>query len=227
MRVGLSGPDGRRFVHYVIGGGSSFGNNPLTPTIGLGRAEAIDAVEIIWPDGGTGRSCSACRSTGPSRSPRDGRVSAVLDWAPVARSGQHGSLNAIKGRFIRCRRIPPASHSDCFVEVSGITPRPWSHARRATPGRRGGGGGGGSRSPPGLIAAGLLVAFAWSEFYPKALAEAEAAYRRKRSGDIPPHREGAPCSRPFSRYAALLGAVPQPARPARPGRALLSTGRFS
>ena len=37
----------------MIGGGSSFGNNPLAPTIGLGRAEAIDAVEIIWPDGGT------------------------------------------------------------------------------------------------------------------------------------------------------------------------------
>ena len=53
VRVGLSGPDGRRSVHRVIGGGSSFGNNPLTPTIGLGRAEAIDAVEITWPDGGT------------------------------------------------------------------------------------------------------------------------------------------------------------------------------
>jgi ASPIC and UnbV len=37
----------------VIGRGSSFGDYPLTPTIGLGRARAIDAVEIAWPDGGT------------------------------------------------------------------------------------------------------------------------------------------------------------------------------
>jgi hypothetical protein len=30
----------------------------------------------------------------------------------------------------------------------------------------------------GLIAAGVLAAFAWSEYYPRALAEADAAYRR-------------------------------------------------
>jgi hypothetical protein len=53
VRVVVSGPDGPRSIHGVIGGGSSFGNNPLTPTIGLGRARAIDAVEIAWPDGGT------------------------------------------------------------------------------------------------------------------------------------------------------------------------------
>ena len=46
-------PDGQRSIHRVIGGGSSFGNNPLTTTIGLGRAGAIDDVEIAWPDGGT------------------------------------------------------------------------------------------------------------------------------------------------------------------------------
>ena len=53
VRVDVSGPDGPRSVHRVIGGGSSFGNNPLTPTIGLGQAEAITALEIRWPDGGT------------------------------------------------------------------------------------------------------------------------------------------------------------------------------
>ena len=53
VRIDVSGPEGPRSIHRVIGGGSSFGNNPLTPTIGLGRAEAIAAVEIAWPDGGT------------------------------------------------------------------------------------------------------------------------------------------------------------------------------
>jgi hypothetical protein len=51
VRVDVSGPEGLRSIHRVIGGGSSFGNNPLTPTIGLGRAEAIASVEIRWPDG--------------------------------------------------------------------------------------------------------------------------------------------------------------------------------
>jgi FG-GAP-like repeat/ASPIC and UnbV len=53
VHITLSGPDGRRSIHRVIGGGSSFGNNPLTSTIGLGKANAIDAVEVAWPDGGT------------------------------------------------------------------------------------------------------------------------------------------------------------------------------
>ena len=47
----VAGPEGPRSIHRVIAGGSSFGNNPLTPTIGLGQAEAIVAVEIAWPSG--------------------------------------------------------------------------------------------------------------------------------------------------------------------------------
>ena len=51
VRIDVSGPEGPRSIHRVIGGGSSFGNNPLTPTIGLGKAEAVAAVEVTWPTG--------------------------------------------------------------------------------------------------------------------------------------------------------------------------------
>jgi hypothetical protein len=53
VRLVLSGPNGARSLFRVIGGTSSFGGNPLTPTIGLGRAEAVTAVEITWPSPGT------------------------------------------------------------------------------------------------------------------------------------------------------------------------------
>jgi hypothetical protein len=49
IRVDVDGPDGPRSIYRDITPGASFGNNPLTPTIGLGRAESIAAVEIIWP----------------------------------------------------------------------------------------------------------------------------------------------------------------------------------
>jgi tetratricopeptide (TPR) repeat protein len=57
-----------------------------------------------------------------------------------------------------------------------------------------------------LIAAGLLVAVSWFEFYPTGLAQAEKAYRRNNlEGALHialAHLE----RRPFSRYAALLAA---------------------
>jgi tetratricopeptide (TPR) repeat protein len=58
----------------------------------------------------------------------------------------------------------------------------------------------------GLIAAGLLAAFAWSEFYPRALADAELAYRRNDLRTTLRIAKGHLERRPFSRYAALLAA---------------------
>ena len=58
----------------------------------------------------------------------------------------------------------------------------------------------------GLIAAGLIAAFAWSESYPKALAEADAAYRRNDLETALRIAKGHLARRPFSRYAALLAA---------------------
>ena len=49
--VRVNGPEGPRSIHRLIGPGSSFGNNPLSPTIGLGKATEIIQVEIVWPGG--------------------------------------------------------------------------------------------------------------------------------------------------------------------------------
>jgi hypothetical protein len=86
--VGMSGPDGRRSNHSVIGSGSSFGNNPLTPTIGLGRAQAVDAVEITWPDGGTRQVVPSLPLDSAVENTEGRPVFRLLDWAPIARSGR-------------------------------------------------------------------------------------------------------------------------------------------
>ena len=44
----------RRMIHRQVGTGGSFGANPLSPSIGLGKAAKIDQLEIRWPKpGGT------------------------------------------------------------------------------------------------------------------------------------------------------------------------------
>jgi tetratricopeptide (TPR) repeat protein len=58
----------------------------------------------------------------------------------------------------------------------------------------------------GLIAAGLAAAVAWSEFHPRALAEAEAAYRNNHLAAALGLAEGHLARRPLSRQAALLSA---------------------
>ena len=58
----------------------------------------------------------------------------------------------------------------------------------------------------GLIAAGLIAAFAWSELHPTALAEADAAYRRNDLEAALRLAEGHLSRRPFSRHATLLAA---------------------
>jgi hypothetical protein len=49
VRIDVTGPDGPRSIYRDITAGASFGNNPLTPTIGLGRAGPVADVEVIWP----------------------------------------------------------------------------------------------------------------------------------------------------------------------------------
>ena len=43
----------RRAVHATAGSGGSFGGSSLQQEIGLGRAERIVAIEIVWPGSGT------------------------------------------------------------------------------------------------------------------------------------------------------------------------------
>ena len=38
-----------RSIHYQVGTGGSFGANPLAPTVGVGKAQQIDRLEIRWP----------------------------------------------------------------------------------------------------------------------------------------------------------------------------------
>jgi hypothetical protein len=85
VHITLSGPDGRRSVQRVIGGGSSFGNNPLTPTIGLGRASTIDAVEITWPGGGTRQAARGLPLDRGVEITEGTEGFRLFDWTPVHR----------------------------------------------------------------------------------------------------------------------------------------------
>lgn len=50
VRVRVLDEDGTtRDVHHLIGSGGSFGANPLSPQLGLGRATELEFVEITWP----------------------------------------------------------------------------------------------------------------------------------------------------------------------------------
>jgi hypothetical protein len=54
IRVDLKAPGGATASRYrTITAGSSFGGNPLACTVGLGAAEAIQAVVVDWPAGST------------------------------------------------------------------------------------------------------------------------------------------------------------------------------
>ena len=50
VRVRVLEEDGAtRDIHHLIGSGGSFGANPLSPQLGLGRATELEFVEITWP----------------------------------------------------------------------------------------------------------------------------------------------------------------------------------
>lgn len=51
--VRVRGEDGkRRSIYRWVGGGSSFGGNPLRQHIGIGGAEEVDLLEVYWPTSG-------------------------------------------------------------------------------------------------------------------------------------------------------------------------------
>ena len=49
IRTDILEGDKRRSVYKWVNSGGSFGANPLRQHIGLGRAEAIESLEIYWP----------------------------------------------------------------------------------------------------------------------------------------------------------------------------------
>jgi hypothetical protein len=86
VRVDVTGPEGPRSIYREIGPGSSFGNNPVSPTIGLGRAEAIAAVQVTWPRPGARQ---VVRGVPLDRAVEitEGREGyRLLEWSPVAKA---------------------------------------------------------------------------------------------------------------------------------------------
>jgi hypothetical protein len=47
--VTVTGAEGRRKLHRVVGSGGSFGASSFRLEIGLGKAERIESIEIRWP----------------------------------------------------------------------------------------------------------------------------------------------------------------------------------
>ena len=52
IRVNVTTSDGPRSIHAVVNSGGSFGASSLEQEMGLGRAEAIEFVEVWWPASG-------------------------------------------------------------------------------------------------------------------------------------------------------------------------------
>ncbi len=106
----------------------------------------------------------------------------------------------INGRFIMPRDPSPPLTLEVSESLAGAGARTGRRATAPARWRRR------VAIASGLIVAGLLVAFAWFEFYPKALADADAAYRRNDLKTTLNIAKGHLVRRPFSRYAALLAA---------------------
>jgi hypothetical protein len=49
IKVVVGGEEGPRSIYRTVGSGGSFGASPLRQEIGLGRASAIERVEVFWP----------------------------------------------------------------------------------------------------------------------------------------------------------------------------------
>jgi hypothetical protein len=93
VRVDLALPGGgAASLHREVTSGSSYGGNPFPLTIGLGKAEAIRTLEVVWP---TSKTRQAFRGVPIDRSiemteGRDGFV--VLDTKPIPLPGEVSTI---------------------------------------------------------------------------------------------------------------------------------------
>jgi hypothetical protein len=84
--------DGPKRIHRVVSGGSSFGGNSFTQTIGLGKAARVTRLEVAWP---TSRTRTLIKDAPIGRAieiieGRDGYR--YLNWGPIRRSvGPHST----------------------------------------------------------------------------------------------------------------------------------------
>ena len=80
--------------HRTVSFGGSFGTNPLRVELGLGKAEKIVAVEILWPGSGT----------------RQGVRGLKLDQAYAVREGVAGAQIIVLKGFSFPKADPHAQH---------------------------------------------------------------------------------------------------------------------
>lgn len=55
VRLVVATPNGELSIYRTVGSGGSFGSSSLQLEVGLGKAQAIDRVEVRWPDLGAGK----------------------------------------------------------------------------------------------------------------------------------------------------------------------------
>ncbi|MGZ8919580.1 MAG: CRTAC1 family protein, partial [Limisphaerales bacterium] len=53
VKITIEPQGGTREIHRVVSSGGSFGANPLLQEIGLGDADTVNEIEIVWPGSGT------------------------------------------------------------------------------------------------------------------------------------------------------------------------------
>ena len=53
IRIDVAEDGATRSIHHLVGTGGSFGGNPLTQHIGLGRATTVERLEVYWPTSDT------------------------------------------------------------------------------------------------------------------------------------------------------------------------------
>ena len=73
-------------VYRHISSGSSFGANPLQQTIGLGKAQRIDLLEIQWPTSGTTQSFRDLTVDQSIEVTEFADNFETLDWKPIPRT---------------------------------------------------------------------------------------------------------------------------------------------
>ncbi len=93
VRVDIEEKGKVRSLHRTVGSGGSFGANPLRVELGLGKAEKIVAVEILWPGSGTRQSVRGLK----------------LDQAYVVREGQ-ADARTITLKSFRFPQADPHAH---------------------------------------------------------------------------------------------------------------------
>ena len=86
VKVTVDGGGARRVLHRTVSSGGSFGGSPLRQEIGLGPAQRVEEVEVLWPATGE---IQRFRGLAPRRRYRirEGAPEArEIQWPPAGRA---------------------------------------------------------------------------------------------------------------------------------------------